>query len=266
MKKYVVLIDFTPTAAIALQQAIASAKLQQAELILLHVLGHFQDNKKADTLAAMAEQLKQAEAAGITAKAEVVLGNLYDEVANFIRDHAIDLVFVGTHGMHGIKQTLFGSNIYKLVKGLSAPALVINDKSVVQPGGFKKVLLPVSPHEEFLVKVQQVSHLMAAGGEMVLFAVMKPGVNLDEPTSRNVQAAKQYLDEKGIPNRYEVVDANHFTLGYARETLRYVQDMDVDLIAIMTRVSVENQAFGKLDKEGMLLNELGLPIFCSNQV
>lgn len=266
MKKYVVLIDFTPTSERALQQAIASAKSHNAELILLHVLGRFQESKKAATIEAMAEMVKQAEAAGLSAKAEVVIGSLNAEVADFVSDHGIDMVFVGTHGVHGLKQNLFGSKIYKLVKGLTAPALVVNDKSAVVAGGFKKVLLPVSPHEEFIHKVKQVAVLLAEAGEMVIFAIKKPGADIDEVSSQNVQAAKAYLEEKGIPNRYEVVETDRFALGYARETLRFVQQMDVDLIAIMTRVSVENQAFGKLDKEGMLLNDLGLPIFCSNEV
>lgn len=266
MKKYVVLIDFTPTAELALQQAIATAKPHNAELILLHVLGRFQESKKAATIEAMAEMVKQAEAAGLSAKAEVVIGSLNTEVADYVSDNRIDMVFVGTHGVHGLKQNLFGSKIYKLVKGLSAPALVVNDKSTVVSGGFKKVLLPVSPHEEFFSKVKQVAQLLADAGEVVLFAIKKPGADIEVATSENVESAKTYLDEKGIPNRYEVVDTDRFTLGYARETLRFVQEMDVDLIAIMTRVSVENQAFGKLDKEGMLLNDLGLPIFCSNEV
>lgn len=265
MKKFLVLIDFTPTSEIALNQAIQSAILQGGDITLLHVLGQFQGNNKEAALEKMATHVKQAEGAGVVAKAEVAVGSLFKTVADFVSEQGIDLVFVGTHGVKGIKQTLFGSNIYKLVKGLSAPALVVNDQSAIVNGGFKRVLLPVSPHDEFLAKVQQVSALLANGGEMVIFAIMKPGAQLDEATKRNVEGSQAYLNEKGIANRYEEVNTDRFTVGYANETLRFVQEMDVDLIAILTRVSAENQAFGKLDKEGMLLNDLGLPVFCSNQ-
>lgn len=265
MKKFVVLIDFTSTSEIALHQAIASAKGQGTSLVLLHVLGHFQEAKRNSALSALEALAAQAQAAGLSAKAEVLVGDLYSDVADYVRDHAIDMVFVGTHGIQGLKQTLFGSNIYKLVKGLTVPALVVNDKCKVVEDGFKKILLPVAPHEEFLVKVTQAQVLLAKEGSIVLFAIMKPGINLDEPTSRNLQKAKAYLDAHGVNYSYETVDATHFGLGYARETLEIVQNMDIDMIGILTRVSVENQAFGRMDKEGMLLNDLGLPILCSNQ-
>ena len=265
MKKFIVLIDFTPTAEIALQQAIATAKGKGAKLTLLHVLGHFQEKKRSTTLEALLPLVQQATAAGLEANAEVIVGDLYTEVADYVRDNAIDMVFVGTHGIQGLKQTLFGSNIYKLVKGLQAPALVVNDKCKVMEGGFRKILLPVAPHEEFLVKVKQAQGLLHPDGSIVLFAIKKPGINLDDATSKNLAQAKAYLDESGIAYSFEAVDATHFGLGYARETLAIVQNMDIDMIGILTRVSVENQAFGRMDKEGMLLNELGLPILCSNR-
>ncbi|NNC84123.1 MAG: hypothetical protein HKN79_11150 [Flavobacteriales bacterium] len=125
-------------------------------------------------------------------------------------------------------------------------------------------MMPVAPHEDYLVKVEQTIDLMAPDGEIVIFAILKPGVPLDEEILRNIEATKKLLEERGVKYSYQEEDSDRYSIGYSKETLAHVRNEKMDLISIMANVSSRNQLFGKMDKENVLLNESGIPVLCAN--
>ncbi|NND94006.1 MAG: universal stress protein [Flavobacteriales bacterium] len=262
MKHILVLVDFTDTADIALDQAIAFAKEQNALITTCHIAGANTD--KDSLMTEMRSYAERAESQGVENKVLIGHGDFFDEVGSIIDRLGPDLIVVGTHGKHGIKQNLFGSAIHKLVKEAKAPTLVVNDHSKVSPKGYRKVLMPVAPHKDYLVKVEQTCQVLADDGEIVIFALLKPGVPLDEDIISNVEATKKYLDGRGVSYVYQEEDSDRYSVGYSKETISYVQKQDMDLISIMANVSDRNQLFGKMDKENVLLNELGIPVLCAN--
>jgi hypothetical protein len=174
------------------------------------------------------------------------------------------MAVVGTHGIAGIRLSFLGSSIHKLVKELPIPTLVINEKSRIIEGGFSKVMMPVAPHKEYLNKVKQTIDVLAPGGLIVIFAIIKPGISLSTLVNQNTDAAKDYLDQRGVRWEYKEVDSDRYSIGYAKQTLAEMQAENMDLISIMAQVSQENSLFGKMDKESMLLNELGIPVLCAS--
>jgi len=59
-------------------------------------------------------------------KTKVVAGDPSDEILNYIGEHAIDLVVMGTHGRKGIDKVIFGSVAERVVKASPVPVMVVN--------------------------------------------------------------------------------------------------------------------------------------------
>ncbi|POG54904.1 universal stress protein [Haloferax marisrubri] len=66
-----------------------------------------------------------AEEAGIEVQAEVVTGTAYRSIREYIDDHAIDLVVMGTHGRTGLSHYLLGSVTERVVRTSPVPVLTI---------------------------------------------------------------------------------------------------------------------------------------------
>ncbi|MBT8196501.1 MAG: universal stress protein [Bacteroidia bacterium] len=264
MKNILVLVDFTSTATISAKQTIAIAKKVGASVTFCHIDPSVIDEVKDSLKKQFEDYTELANQAGVESEVLVGHGELNFEVHEIVKVNDPDLVVVGTHGKVGLKQNLFGSSIYKLVKGIKASTLVVSDKTIVNEGKFKKVLMPVAPNKDYLLKVKQTCALLDADGEIVIFAIIKPGVPLFDEIVQNIESAKTFLERAGVKWKYEQVDSKHYSIGYARDTLEFVHEHDIDLVSIMTNVSEINPYFGSIDKENLILNDIGVPVLCAN--
>ena len=70
----------------------------------------------------------------------------------------------------------------------------------------------------------------------------------------------------GVEYEHVSQEATGFSVGYARQTIDYAEKGDIDLISIMSNISHVNSYFGKVDKENILLNKPGIPVFCANDL
>jgi nucleotide-binding universal stress UspA family protein len=59
-------------------------------------------------------------------QAVVVAGDASEEIINYIQEHHIDLVIMGTHGRKGMDKILFGSVAERVLKTSPVPVMVIN--------------------------------------------------------------------------------------------------------------------------------------------
>lgn len=264
MQNILTLIDFTSTCDIALKQSIAIAKEHNAMVTLLHITDYYAEAEKEALKEKLWPFAKQIEEAGLDHNVIIAKGSLIQEVKNVVSTLSPDLVIVGTHGKVGIKQNLFGSTIFKMVQEIPTHTLVVNDDTKVVNGGFKKILLPIAPHSDYLLKVKAAQTILSPNGLMVIFVLNKPGAILDNKLIKNIEATKEYLNRNGVRWSYFSEDSTKYEIGYSRETLDLVKQMNVDLISIMAQVSEENQSFGRMDKENLLLNKQGMPILCAN--
>ena len=110
--------------------------------------------------------------AGIAYEKYIDYGSFFGIVGMTIEKIGADLVIVGTHGVKGLRQNLFGSNILKLVQLLHVPSIVVQDHSPVKSLNFKRVLFPIAPHVNFDIKTKQVSSLAKIfGSKIVLLSI-----------------------------------------------------------------------------------------------
>lgn len=262
MENVLVLLDFTETADLALHQAMELTAAKGGKLILCHVFKHAlsTDEMKAQ----MKPYTTKLDAAGASYELALISGEFYSQAKSLTERIKPDLLVVGTHGKKGLKQNLLGSNIHKLVSTVDTNSLVVSDIHAVKKGGFSRVLLPVSSHADFDKKVEGAIRLLAENGELLLFALFKPGVPLSESVNQNIEKTKKLLDGKGINWSKLEVDAKKFSVGYSKETLEILEDQGADLVSIMVEVSEEGLAYGKIDKENIILNLKGAAVLCIN--
>jgi len=144
--RILVAIDGSSTSDRALQEAIALAKDQKAELRLVHVVDRaplapdyieLVDESEIDKIfteagqKVVADGLAQTKAAGITATS-TLLQTVAERVANVIIDEAkhwpADLIIVGTHGRHGIGHFFLGSVAEGVSRNAAMPVLLIRSQ------------------------------------------------------------------------------------------------------------------------------------------
>ena len=142
MKKILVPTDFSIYSENALNVAATIAKEQNAELIVLHMLGltHSGLNKNANRGAAeaifhlkLAEKefntlLKKDYLKGLKVKEQVENYTNFIELNQLALDNDIDLIVMGSHGASGIEEAFVGSNTEKVVRTSDVPVLVIKNK------------------------------------------------------------------------------------------------------------------------------------------
>lgn len=262
MKNILVLIDFTPMSLIAFDQSLFLAKLQNATVHLCHITSVNTEKSNQEIAEKFQPFMVRANETGVNCQTHITYGNLAAGAIETVARFRPDLVITGTHGKRGIMQHMFGSKIFNLVKEMESPCLVLNNQSKVAEKGFNKILIPVSHHDTYLQMLEETTMLLAASAKIIIFAVVKHGMVLDLPIIKNIEKAKQFLDAKGIANEYLEIVSDKYSAGYSKPTLDYVKDQNVDLITIFTRVSDQNSPFALIDKENIILNNLGLTVLC----
>lgn len=61
---------------------------------------------------------------------KVRVGNVADEITTYARQHAIDIIVIGTHGHTGLRHAVLGSIAEKVVRTADCPVLTIRAKAV----------------------------------------------------------------------------------------------------------------------------------------
>ena len=137
LKRVLVAYDFSDYSELALNYALSFAQEYQSELHLLHVLPAFtvtepelawypiMDEGPYHQAARRLQKSVPAEThLWCTVKTAVKEGQPYREILNYAETHKIDLICLGAHGAGFGMQTLFGSNVDRVLRQAPCPVLV----------------------------------------------------------------------------------------------------------------------------------------------
>src|SRR5690554_4436830 len=140
MKKAIVVpTDFSNNAFVAARYALQFAKHQDYEVHFLHAYlpfaSAFQNPKANEKEENQAKQAAESDMSGFLerlgsaedtiATSSIVKGNLVDALKGYIKDRAVVLIIMGTHGTSGTRKDVLGSNTYDVAKSLSIPLIVV---------------------------------------------------------------------------------------------------------------------------------------------
>lgn len=151
MKRILVPTDFSPQAENALRVAVQIAKKNDSVIYLLHSLEmplHLGNSGGTGSLPESLYFIKLAEnnfedlfkkpyLKGVKIKEAIGHAEIYEDAAEAVRAHNIDLTIMGSHGASGFKEMFIGSNTEKVVRTSEIPVLVIkNDHQDFQVENF----------------------------------------------------------------------------------------------------------------------------------
>ncbi|MFB6092911.1 MAG: universal stress protein [Haloquadratum sp.] len=129
--------DGSPATDAAIDHAIELAEQYDATLHALYVVdtGAYSSLEMGSEIVAEAledegsqavEDVKsRADAAGVDVETSVETGVAHRNILDYVDDHDVDLVVMGTHGRTGVGRFLLGSVAEKVVRGSAVPVMTV---------------------------------------------------------------------------------------------------------------------------------------------
>lgn len=263
MKTISALIDFSDTSKVAMDYACWLAKRNDSVVNLIHIVADNDYNK--EELENKLKDFTGIDAREVKYNISIGTGDYLQQIPRLIQLSDSDFVVIGTHGVKGIFQTLFGANVIKLVQSISVSALVVQDNTPPPSDKLKNILFPLGPHENFQMKIDQAADwALSLGAKVDVFCLLKEDGNLHDNIHHNLELTKSYFDKEGVDYQTIMRESQVYSIGYAREILEFAKEDGAGLLAIMAQISEENRYFGNVDKTNMVLNADGIPVLCVN--
>jgi nucleotide-binding universal stress UspA family protein len=276
VKKILVPVDFSETSEKAIAQAAFMARLNKAELILLHVLdgpmGNSGDGyglsiynraafesamqEAADKeMAILKEKLLKDGVMKINCLVEV--GKAYKVILATAKKYKADIIYMGTHGVSGFREFVIGSNTFRVVSEATCPVLSIQSK--VEGNGFKNILLPFRDKPHSREGVDYALDLAKMYGSKIHIL----GINTDPADTemqkivQEAEQIKKIADKCDVRNSVEVL-----TDGFVSEfILSYAKAKKANLIVMMSdldKMAISEYIIGPVAQQ--MINHSPIPI------
>jgi nucleotide-binding universal stress UspA family protein len=224
-KLFIVPHDFTNVADNALDHALATAKLVDAKIYLLHVVSKEKEIEQAEK---QLIELIEKKAAPVELIPAVRVGTIFEDIGDFASEIHADLIFMGTHGQHGW-QHITGSHALKVITHSTVPFVVVQEKGIKE-SGYDDIVVPLDLNKETKQKLAYVANLATYFKSRVhLIMPNESDEFLKHQVKANIQFAQKFFEERNIEVTAKMVS----TSGFDKEVVKLAVQLDADLIAIM---------------------------------
>jgi nucleotide-binding universal stress UspA family protein len=259
-KGIIVPTDFSKVAECALSHANVVAKSSNSEIILLHVVdskGKFEEAKNKAENAAKTNQ----EATGIITRAEVRIGNIFEDIGDTALEEDARLVIMGTHGAKGM-QRLVGSYALKVITHSVTPFVVVQEKGPNE-GGYDDIIMPLDINKKTKQKLKYAAEIASYFNAKVHIFIQKDdNKSVMNEIKRNLVFARNYFTEKGVSFATFVSEGDS---GFQDELITYTASINADLICVMNEDDglLSNLFLGNYVQE-LITNKYELPVMIVN--
>lgn len=246
MKKIIVPIDFSEYSENALETAAMLAKINNAEILALHMLEMSESllNKAKDDMRQEAVlYLKLAERrfsefldkdylTGISVTPIVKHFKVFSEVNEVAKDQGADLVVMGSHGTSGIKEFFVGSNTEKVVRYSDIPVLVTKHNPILT--AFDTVVFACDFSEDSVLAYQNAKRMFESlNAKMHLVYVNQPSDSFRSSAEMEASVATFLKRADGnLDNLSHVTYVSDYTV--EKGVINFSNQVGADLIAIAT--------------------------------
>lgn len=267
-------IDFSDVSMNALDHAVKLAKIYGNEITLLYIfeerpisaiLGVKRQNEELiDAIKAKMDTVIKpiAESQGISINKLVEEGRIYKRIVKIANERNFDSIIMGTRGAHGMEK-IMGSNASKVIRHSEVPVIVVAEKQM--ENGYDKIVLPIDLTLETRQKVVWAVK-MAKQFNSTIHVIFE--TETDEFVRQKILATVNNV--QGLLNKnnvkYEVrsLDDKDYPDNFAHDTTQYADEIDADLIIIMTQ---QEKNFTELiigSYAQQVVNESKKPVMCIN--
>jgi nucleotide-binding universal stress UspA family protein len=173
------------------------------------------------------------------------------------------LLVLGTHGLRGIRQKLFGADILKLVRKVGIPSFVVQEESL-RRSDLGPIVMPVAAHEDIHRLLEIVTSLaLAFAAEVHVYQLMRPGEQPSDELLENKRMMLDHLQDAGVRVREVNEPGTGPSIGFAGPTIEYAHRIGAGCIAMMCHASKEYRYMADAEKERMLINDERIPVICA---
>lgn len=278
MKRYkihtiLVPTDFSETADNAFKQAVMLAKKIEAKLVLVNIveLTSFTLPSEMLTSGLVSEQLlfdskeKLKKLATKTSKENKIkvefaayIGNVSDNILRAAYLLNADIIIMGTHGASGIKEWLFGSQTYSVVKRTTIPVLTFNLSS--RKHSFQKIIFPFNKN---LLTIKKLEHVMAVArvynSSILLFGFTDSEHSSDLTVIKNLgYILEERMAEESIKSSLSIKIGSN----YALEISNFATNEKADLISVVINQNHNLDSVFRHKPEQSLVNHSDIPVLC----
>ncbi|HJU60760.1 MAG TPA: universal stress protein [Candidatus Binatia bacterium] len=138
--------DYSKASSRALDEAVALAKQNHAELLVLHVIDpvtpyvtgediggaelymKLEETTKQEAETSMKKLMDKLRKLKVNAKSLLLRGSAHEQIVRTARSRRANLIVIGTHGRTGLSKLLMGSVANKVVSTAHCPVLTVRGK------------------------------------------------------------------------------------------------------------------------------------------
>ena len=138
--------DYSKASAPALDEAVALAKQNGAELLVLHVIDpvppyvagediggaelymKLEEASKREAEASMQKLMEKVRKLRVNAKSLLLRGTAHEQIVRTAKNRRANLIVIGTHGRTGLSKLLMGSVASRIVSMAHCPVLTVRGK------------------------------------------------------------------------------------------------------------------------------------------
>jgi len=156
-------------------------------------------------------------------------GNIFTEIGKVAEDPCFKLMVIGSHGYKGIREKILGADIFKLIKDLPVPVIVIQKDYSIPENGIECIILPVEN-----------AHTSVKIPESITWI-------------SKIYSAEIHFFETDTTS----------TIKYVEELLQYSSNMNRAMLGVESSNSSPPQLQFKKAFELLLTNKYNIPVLCT---
>jgi len=275
IRKILVPTDFSEAAGVALEHAVNLAKMQHAEITLLHVLSSFSFRVNLPEAAEMDESIHLKisgvvgskltvlagsihENSGVKVNVMVSTGRIREEVVRVADEIDADLIVMGTHGVSGLKEFFMGSNSFRVVMDAACPVLTI--RPTVKKTGFSKIAIPIDNSFHSREKLGISVQMAKLYGASLHVCGLRSHDHNDEDLNAKFRMKMKQVEDFLIEKEVNYTICTRFCTNIAKEAIDFAEENHADLIVIMNEQETNDTAFFVGAYAQQMVNRSSIPI------
>jgi nucleotide-binding universal stress UspA family protein len=244
VKRILIPTDFSKTSLLALEHAAFMARLFKADIYLFHALEMSETVYTIYNPAVMDEEFKEAEKIakkllndlavklkkeyGVSIKTLFTTGRAYTEIVEAVKEHAIDLVVMGTHGAKGFNEFFIGSNSHKTVTVCPCPVITVQTHA--KKLGFTNIVLPIDDSMHSREKVNY-AITIAKKYAAKIHVLGLQNENTDPNKFKiKLESVEKVIKKANLPYEIKSVKGDNA----ASTAMKYSKKVKADLIVVLT--------------------------------
>ena len=245
MKTILVPVDFSEYSEYALEVAASIAKINNASIVVVHMLGlthaFLTKDEEAEVFNAMyymklskkkfEEFLDKPYLKGIEVTETIRNYKVFTELNDVAKEFSADLIVMGSHGVSGFSDIFIGSNTEKVVRTSEIPVLVIKDR--LEQFNIKKAVFVTNLAEESVAAyIKARNFILNFDCTLELLFIKLP--EFFKSTGEMNEKYTKFLDASEL-NELEPPEIKYYS-DYSLESgvFSYCNDNDVDVILMPT--------------------------------